>query len=419
MRPRSSVITGVGAITPLGLNAAEFWRGCLGGRSGVRAIESFDPSPYPCRIAGEAWGFDPCTAMSPKEAARAARFVQFAVAAAVEAVGHAGLDVAALEGDRLAVVWGNGSGGAPWMDRIIGPALEGGWTTCEPLALLKVVADSAATALAMRFGAHAHVSTVTAACASSTLAIAEAMRLVLDGVADVVIAGGSEAWVTPVGLASFCLLRALSSARNDRPETASRPFDRTRDGFVPAEGAGALIIESAEHAAKRRAMPIAEIAGAGVTNDAYHAVAPRPDGLYAARAITLALADAGVHPADVGYVNAHGTSTPYNDIAETKALKLALGDHAYRIPISATKSMTGHSLGAAGAWETIATALTLRDGAAHPTINLEEPDPVCDLDYISGGARRIDARVAVKTSFGFGGQNVALVLKSSATANQA
>ncbi|MHB8378035.1 MAG: beta-ketoacyl-[acyl-carrier-protein] synthase family protein [Dehalococcoidia bacterium] len=409
----ATVITGAGAITPLGLDAAAFWRACVEGRSGVRAIAAFDATAFPCRVAGEAWGFDPLARMSRKEAGRAARFVQLAVAAAAEAWERAGLDGASIDGARLGVVWGSGSGGASAMDAVLGAALNGGWSACEPLALLKVLPDSAANALAVRFGAHGHVSTVVAACVSSTLAVVEAVRLIRAGVVDIAVAGGSEAWITPLGIGSFCLLRALSTARNDAPETASRPFDRTRDGFVPAEGAGAVVIESAEHAARRGATAIAVIAGVGVTNDAHHAVAPHPDGVQAARAITLALEDAGMRAEDIGYVNAHGTSTVLNDVAETKALKLALGEHAYRVPVSATKSMTGHGLGASGAWETIVTACALRDGIVHPTINLGEPDPACDLDYVREGARRTPLRTALKTSFGFGGQNAALVLRAA------
>jgi 3-oxoacyl-[acyl-carrier-protein] synthase II len=351
--------------------------------------------------------------MSAKEAGRAPRFAQFAVAAAQEAWDHAGLGGVAIDGSRLGVVWGNGSGGAASMDTLLRPAFEGGWAACEPLALLKVLPDAAANALAMRFGARGPVSTVVAACVSSTLAIAQAVRLVRDGTVDVAIAGGSEAWITPMGIGSFCLLRALSTARNDDPAAASRPFDRTRDGFVPAEGGGALIIESAEHARARGAAPIAEIAGVGVTNDAHHAVAPRPDAAEAARSIGLALADAGLTAADVDCVNAHGTSTVLNDVAETKALKLALGARAYEVPVSGIKSMTGHGLGASGAWETIAAAMSLRDQAVPPTINLDDPEPTCDLDYVRGCARELSLRTAVKVSFGFGGQNVALVLRGA------
>ncbi|MDE3096096.1 MAG: beta-ketoacyl-[acyl-carrier-protein] synthase family protein [Chloroflexota bacterium] len=320
---------------------------------------------------------------------------------------------AAPDGTRLGIVWGTGSGGAASMDALLGKAMEGGWAACEPLALLKVLPDSAANALAVRFGAHGHVSTVVAACVSSTLAVVEAVRLIRAGVIDIAVTGGSEAWITPLGIGSFCLLRALSTARNDAPETASRPFDRTRDGFVPAKGAGAIVIESAEHAARRGAAAIAEIAGVGVTNDAHHAVAPHPDGVHAARAITMALADAGMRAEDIDYVNAHGTSTVLNDAAETRALKLALGEDAYRVPVSATKSMTGHGLGASGAWEIIATASSLRDGIVHPTINIDDPDPACDLDYVRGAARRTPLRGALKTSFGFGGQNAALVLRAA------
>jgi 3-oxoacyl-[acyl-carrier-protein] synthase II len=334
--------------------------------------------------------------------------VQFAVAAAQEAVDQA--QIGGVNGERVGVVWGTGAGGLPYVDSILGERFDRAWTACEPLSLFKTIPDAAATALAMRFGARGPVSTVTAACVSSTLAIVQAVRLIRDGHADVVICGGSEAWLTPMGIGSFSLLRALSTAYNDTPERASRPFDAGRDGFVPAEGAGALVLEAAEHARARGAAPIAMISGCGVTNDAHHLSAPLADGSQAARTITLALDDAGIAPQDVGYVNAHGTSTKLNDIAETVALKRALGAHAYRAPVSATKSMTGHGLGASGAWETIVTALSLRGQVVHPTINLETPDPECDLDYVPEGARRVEMEHALKVSFGFGGQNVAVVV---------
>jgi 3-oxoacyl-[acyl-carrier-protein] synthase II len=404
----SCVITGVGAISSAGMTADALWGACRDGRSGVRRTAAFDAAPFPCRIAAEAWGFDPLDFMTAKEASRSARFVQFAVASAQQAVDQACLN--AIDADRLAVVWGTGSGGTPYVNSILPPGLEANWRSAEPLALLKVIPDSAATALAMRYGARGPVSTVVAACVSSTLAIVHAVRLIREGLADAAIAGGSEAWITLMGIASFSLLHALSTGFNDEPEAASRPFDARRDGFVPAEGAGALVIESAEHAAKRGASPIAVISGAGVTNDAHHASAQLASGAQAARAIQLALDDAGVRPESIGYVNAHGTSTRLNDVAETAALKLALGEHAYRVPVNATKSITGHGLGASGAWETIVTALSLRDQVVHPTINLEAAGSACDLDYVPRSARSVSMQHALKVSFGFGGQNVALVL---------
>ncbi len=400
--------SGVGAVVGRAAAAVGFWHACLNSQSLVDTL-ALSAQDFPCKIAGAADDFDPLAVMSAKEAGRAARFVQFAVAAAQEAVDQA--QIASIDPQRVGVVWGTGAGGAPYMDTIAGERFDKPWNACDPLGMFKVLPDSAATALAMRFGTRGPVSTVVAACVSSTLAIVQAVRLIRDELVDVVICGGSEAWLTRIGVGGFSLLRALSTGYNDTPARASRPFDAGRDGFVPAEGGGALVLESAEHARKRGASPIASIAGCGMTNDAHHLSAPLADGSQAARAITLALDDAGISPEDVGYVNAHGTSTKLNDIAETIALKLALGDHAYRVPVSATKSMTGHGLGASGAWETIVTALSLRDQIVHPTINLETPDPACDLDYVPEGARRVEMHHALKVSFGFGGQNVALVLE--------
>lgn len=419
MTPRSHnrdvAITGLGIISPLGLDAETCWRNLCEGRSGIRPIRAFDATAFPCRIAGEAWNFDPRVYLSAKEASRSARFVQFALAAASEAAQGAQLKQCQLDGSRIGIFWGTGSGGASSVDSVIGSAAQRGWMSVEPLALLKVLPDSAANALAQRFGAHGPVRTTVAACVSSTLAVVQGARFIRDGAVDVAICGGCEAWITPMGIGSFALLHALSTTRNNTPESASRPFDADRDGFVPAEGAGAVILESLDHALKRGANLYAIVSGTGSTNDGYHPVAPDPSGTQAARAIALALDDAAVAPQEIDYVNAHGTATVLNDVAETTALKIALGDVARRVPISATKSMTGHGLGASGVWELIATALSIRDGVVHPTINLDHPDPACDLDYVPWQCRDVQVRTALKTSFGFGGQNVALVLRSPPT----
>ncbi len=403
-------VTGMGAITPLGNDVEAFWTGCLRGDSGVGPIDLFDASQFPCRIAGQAWRFNPLDWLSEKQSRRLERFAQMALAATCQAVSSAALRMEAEDPARVGVILGNGSGGISMLRRQFLLYEEKGWAYCEPLGLLKFLPDMATATITSLLGATGYVGTACASCTSGAMALGQALDMIRLGRADVVIAGGAESWINEMGVASFCLLRALST-RNDAPQKASRPFDAQRDGFVPAEGAAMFVLESVEHAQARNAPILAEVAGFACTADAGNLVAPRPDGASAARAITLALDDAGLSPEDVDYISAHGTSTTLNDAVETQAIKKALGEYAYRVPVSATKSLIGHSLGAAAAIETVACIKSIETGAVHPTINLEFPDPKCDLDYVPQMARQVDVRTALNVSFGFGGQNACLALR--------
>ncbi|GAB6875811.1 beta-ketoacyl-ACP synthase II [Thermaerobacter litoralis] len=404
------VITGVGAVTPLGIGVEALWEGVLAGRSGIRRISRFDPSPFPCQIAGEVPDFDPTAFIDRKEARRMDRFTQFAMASVAMALADAGIDPAAMDGRRLGVLMGTGIGGIETFVEQAAVMAERGPDRVSPFFIPMMIANMAAGQVAIRYGARGPNSTVVTACAASAHAVGEAFRILQRGEADVMITGGAEAAIVPLGLAGFCAMKALST-RNDAPQAASRPFDRGRDGFVMAEGAGALILETLEHARRRGARIYAEIIGYGTTADAHHITQPAPGGEGGARAMEAAMADAGLDPADVDYINAHGTSTPQGDVAETQAIKRVFGDHAYRLAVSSTKSMTGHLLGAAGAVESILTVLALRDGVLPPTINLEDPDPECDLDYVPNQARPRAIRVALSNSFGFGGQNACLAFR--------
>ncbi|MCH8993987.1 MAG: beta-ketoacyl-ACP synthase II [Chloroflexi bacterium] len=407
---RRVVITGMGAITPLGLNVEEFWQGLVAGKSGVGWITVVDTEPYPVKVAGEISGFDPDQYMSRKEARRMARFSQFTVAAAVQAFDSAGLEVDGVEPERLGVSLGNGYGGLPNTDQAVRTIVEKGGMRVDPFFMLKTLPNMAASHVSMRFHAKGHTSTITTACAAATQAIGEAAEVIRRGAADVMLAGAAEAGMCELGLASFTVMKALST-RHDDPTKASRPFDARRDGFVSSEGAAVFVLEGLEHAQARGASILAELIGFAASADAYHMVAPCVDGEGAARCIRWALEDAGVAPEEVDYINAHGTSTQLNDAAETMAIKTTLGEHAYQVPISSTKSMIGHTLGASGALESVACVKTLQTGVIHPTINYEYPDPNCDLDYVPEGARQADVRVILKNSFGFGGQNACLVFR--------
>ena len=407
---RRVVITGMGAITPLGLNVEEFWQGLVAGKSGVGWITVVDTEPYPVKVAGEISGFDPEQYMSRKEARRMARFSQFTVAAAVQAFDNAGLEVDGVEPERLGVSLGNGYGGLPNTDQAVRTIVEKGGMRVDPFFMLKTLPNMAASHVSMRFHAKGHTSTITTACAAATQAIGEAAEVIRRGTADVMLAGAAEAGMCELGLASFTVMKALST-RHDDPTKASRPFDARRDGFVSSEGAAVFVLEGLEHAQARGASILAELIGFAASADAYHMVAPCVDGEGAARCIRWALEDAGVAPEEVDYINAHGTSTQLNDAAETMAIKTTLGEHAYQVPISSTKSMIGHTLGASGALESVACVKTLQTGVIHPTINYEYPDPNCDLDYVPEGARQADVRVVLKNSFGFGGQNACLVFR--------
>ena len=402
------VVTGMGAMTPLGESVAEFWEGLVAGRSGIGPMMLADPTDYPCRVSGEVSGFDPDRYIDRRESRRMARFSQLAIAAAQEAMRDAGLSDASIDGERTATILGNGNGGYPDIDAAMRVLIERGGMRISPFFFPMTLPNMAAANVSRFFGALGPCSTIITACAASTQAIGEGAALIQRGAADVVISGGTEAGISQLGLAGFSVMRALT-ARNDDPPSASRPFDADRDGFVPAEGAGILVLESLEHARERGAPPLAEVLGYGLSSDGNHQFQPDDDGAGAARAITAALRDAGLSPSDIDYVSAHGTSTPLNDTSETRAIKRALGDDAYRVPISSTKSMIGHALGAAGAMEAIASIQTIRTGVIHPTVNYTTPDPDCDLDYVPNESRRAAVRTVLSNSFGFGGQNACLV----------
>jgi 3-oxoacyl-[acyl-carrier-protein] synthase II len=407
---RRVVVTGMGAMTPLGLTVDEYWKGLLEGRSGIGKTTLCDVSSLSCQISGEVKGFDPKNYMEFKEARRMARFSQFAVASARMAIADAKLDISKENQDQLGVILGNGIGGFPEAEEGYHILVEKGGMRINPFFMPMILPNMAAGQVSLIFGLTGFSSTVVTACAASAQAIGDAVEVIRLGKAEVMFAGGSEAALTPTGIAGFCVMKALST-QNDEPTKASRPFDAKRDGFVPAEGAAILILESLDHAMRRDAHIYAEIAGIGVSSDAYHIVAPHENGAGAIRAMRWALEDAKVATDEVEYINAHGTSTPLNDMVETIAIKSVFGDYAYRVPISSTKSMIGHLLGASGAAEAVACIKTIAEGMIHPTINHEYPDPDCDLDYVPNVARKKDVRVAISNSFGFGGQNACLVFK--------
>jgi 3-oxoacyl-[acyl-carrier-protein] synthase II len=404
------VITGMGAITPLGQGVEELWQHLLAGRSGIATMTLCDTTDYPTKIAGEVKDWNPEVFIERREARRMARFSQFAVAAARQAVEDAGLDLDHIDRERVGVVLGNGNGGYPNIEEAVRTIVAKGGMRIDPLFMPKSLPNMAAAQIALQLGLKGHNSTVVTACAAGTQAIGEAAEVLRRGRMQVMLTGGSEAGISQLGLGAFSVMRAMST-RNDEPERASRPFDKDRDGFVPAEGAAIFVLETLDHARARGARVLAEVAGAAACADAYHIVMPCADGEGAARTIRWALEDAGERPEDVDYINAHGTSTPLNDAAETAAIKAVLGEHAYQVPISSTKSMIGHALGASGALETVAAVKSIVTGLIHPSANYETPDPDCDLDYVPAGPRRADVRVVLKNSFGFGGQNACLVLR--------
>lgn len=409
MKPRV-VITGLGVISPLGIGKEKFWEGLVAGRSGITSITRFPVADFPTQIAGEVRDFDPGLYLDRKEARRMDRYTQYAVAATAMAQADAHLDFSREDPDQVGVIIGTGIGGTETFEEQHQILLEKGPGRVSPFFIPMMIADMAAGYIAILFGARGSNFTIVNACASSANAIGEAFRVLQRGEAEVVITGGAEASVTPMALAGFCALKALSR-RNEKPTEASRPFDRERDGFVLGEGAAILILETLAHAQARRAPIYAEIVGYGCTADAYHITAPDPSGAGAVKAMTRALEDAGLSPAEIDYINAHGTSTDLNDKYETKAIKEVFKEDAFRIPVSATKSMTGHLLGAAGALELAACALSVKEGIIHPTINYEFPDPECNLDYVPNVARKKEIQAAISNSFGFGGHNVTLVLK--------
>ena len=408
---RRVVVTGMGVVSPVGIGLEAFWESLKAGRSGVARITSFDPTGFPSQIGAEVKGFEPGRYMDKKDARRMDRFTQFAVASTAEALQMARLDLSRIDPDRVGVTYGTGIGGMQTLTEQFEVLRQKGPDRVSPFFVPMMIGNMAAGQIAILFGAKGPNTTVVTACASSTNAIGDAFKVLQRGDADVMIAGGSEAAFVPLAYAGFCAMRALST-RNDEPERASRPFDRERDGFVMGEGSGTVILETLEHALGRQAPILAEVVGYGMTADGYHITYPAPEGEGGARSMLRALADAGLGPQDVDYINAHGTSTEANDKFETMAIKKVFGERAYSIPISSTKSMTGHLLGAAGAVEFIASVLTIRDGIIPPTINYEFPDPECDLDYVPNEARKARVRVALSNSFGFGGQNATLIVKA-------
>ncbi|HEY3083196.1 MAG TPA: beta-ketoacyl-ACP synthase II [Chloroflexota bacterium] len=410
MSRRRVVVTGFGALTPVGLDAESSWRALLAGTSGVGRIQAFDPGAYPSQLAGEVKAYQAPGFIDAKEARRLSRFIQFALTTTQEALERAGLDLSREDPDRVGVLVGTGIGSLTTTQEGIWTIKERGGNRLSPFFLPTMLPNMAAGQLSKTFGARAYSSTIITACAAGAQAIGEASEAIRRGAAEIMIACGTEASICETGLAGFCAIRALS-LRNDDPPRASRPFDAERDGMVPAEGAATLILEEYGRARARGAPIYAELAGYGCSSDAYHMVAPDPEGGGAALAITNALEAADLPPGRVDYVNAHATSTHAGDLAETRALKSVFADRVYDLPISSTKSMLGHSMGASGAIEAVVALMTIRDGMIHPTVNQERPDPECDLDYVPNEARakRVDA--AISDSFGFGGQNVVLVFK--------
>ncbi len=408
---RRVVITGMGALTPLGNSVDEFWQGCVEGRSGIDWITLFDSSAYPIKVDGEVRNFDPQDYMDRKEARRMARFSQLSVAAARMALDDSEINLEKEDTTRVGVLLGNGNGGYPETDDAMRTIMTKGGNRLDPFYMSKILPNIAAAQVGMQFGLRGYNNTVTTACAASTQALGDALDIIRLGRTDVMVAGGGEAGICELGLAAFHIMRALST-REDEPLKASRPFDQDRDGFVCAEGAALFVLESLEHAERRGAHILAELAGYGATSDAYHVVAPCVDGEGAQRAMNEAIADAGLTPDDIDYINAHGTSTAANDASETLAIKGVFGERAYDLPISSTKSMIGHALGASGAIESVASLKAIETGIIPPTINYENQDPDCDLDYVPNSSRKVQGvRAVLKNSFGFGGQNACLVFK--------
>lgn len=404
------VITGLGVVSPIGIGLNAFWEGLISGRNGVDMMTRIDASDLDCKIAAEIKGFDPLNYIEKKEVKKMDLFIQFGLAAAQEAVKNSGLVIDNSNGYRVGVCVGVGMGGLPAIEENFRILAERGPGRITPFFIPMIIGNLAAGQISMRYGAKGPNNCTTTACASGAHAIIDASRYIERGDADAMICGGAEAVLTRLTVAGFASMKALST-RNHDPQHASRPFDKERDGFVIGEGSGILVIEAYEHAVKRGAHIIAEFVGGGMTADAYHLTAPDPNADGATRSMQLALEDAKIQPQDVDYINAHGTSTPYNDQLETLAIKRVFGERAYKVPISSNKSMIGHLLGAAGGVEAVATILTMNGGIIPPTINYEFPDPVCDLDYVPNVARKAEIRCAISNSFGFGGTNATLAFK--------
>ncbi|MBI5115961.1 beta-ketoacyl-ACP synthase II [Candidatus Poribacteria bacterium] len=411
MTQRRVVITGAGVISPVGNTLDKFWESLKEGRSGTKRLTYFDTTDYSSKVAGMVENFNAEDYFSPKEVKRTDRFTHFALAAGKLALANSGIDLEKVDRDRFGVLIGSGVGGMTTIEDQHLVYLEKGPKRISPFFVPMLIINMAAGVVAMNFGLKGPNAAVSTACATGSHAIGDAYRIIERDEADLMLAGGSEACLTPVGFAGFCAMRALTTSRNDQPERASRPFDRTRDGFVMGEGAGIVLLEELEHARARGASILGEIVGYGMSADAYHITAPSPDGDGAARSMRAALRSARVSPDVVDYINAHGTSTHLNDKLETEAVKTVFGEHARKLCISSTKSHMGHLLGAAGGVEAVATLLSIKNGVVPPTINYEEPDPECDLDYVPNLAREMKVDYAMSNSFGFGGTNATLIFK--------
>ena len=409
---RRVVVTGIGCLSALGPDTASFWDGLIKGRSGISRLTRFDPTDFPSKVGGEIRDFDPGKFMDLKEAKRNDRYTQYAVAASRMAIEDAQVDTTKLNSERFGVIIGSGIGGMETIENQARVLIERGPSRVSPFTIPSLIANIASGVVAIEFQAKSVNFGVVSACASGSHALGEAMRHIRDGHADIMLSGGSEACITRLSYAGFCNMKAMSTDFNDTPEKASRPFDKLRDGFVMGEGAGVLVIESLEHAQARGARIYCELAGYGATCDAYHITGQDQEGKGLALCLNRALSEAGIDKSEVSYINAHGTSTPINDRCETLAIKRVFGEQAPKIAISSTKSMTGHLLGAAGGVEAAVCALAIRHGIVPPTLNLENPDPDCDLDYVPNQARKMTVNVAISNNRGFGGHNASLVFKA-------
>lgn len=411
MQKKRIVVTGLGTVSPCGTGTEKFFNNLIAGKSGITRISHFDPTAFDSQISGYVNDYNPEAHFSSKEVRNLARFVQFAMVASNEAVAHAKLDTTKIDLDRMGVLIGSGIGSIETIEQEHVKYLEKGPSRIIPHFIPKIIINEAAGHVAIHTGARGPATCVATACATATNAIGDAMRFLQYGDADIMIAGGTESATSVLAVGGFTSLKALSTKRNNEPEKASRPFDMDRDGFIMAEGAGVCILETLEHAKKRGAPILAELVGYGRTCDAHHITAPEPSGAGAARAMNLALQDANLRPQDISYINAHGTSTKLNDKVETLAVKTVFGEYAKKIPISSTKSMTGHLLGAAGGVEFNASVMSILKNIVHPTINLENPDPECDLDYVPNKARQVTVNAVMSNSLGFGGHNASVVVK--------
>ncbi|MCF7991081.1 MAG: beta-ketoacyl-ACP synthase II [Thiohalocapsa sp.] len=410
MSGRRVVVTGLGIVAPVGLDVKSAWESILAGRSGIQSITHFDVAPFSTRFGGPIYGFDPTQYVSKKEARKMDAFIHYGVAAGTQAIEDSGLEITDANRKRIGVAIGSGIGGITGIENNYAAYMEGGPRKISPFFVPANIVNMVAGDLSIKYGLKGPNFSIVSACSTATHNIGEAAYMIRHGIVDVMIAGGAEMATSPVGLGGFAAARALST-RNDDPQRASRPFDKNRDGFVLSDGAGVMVLEEYEAAKARNAPIYAEIVGVGMNSDAYHMTAPSEDGEGASDCMLLAMEDAGIATTDIDYINAHGTSTPAGDIAETKGIKRAFGDHAYKLAVSSTKSMTGHMLGAAGGAEAIFTALAIRDQVAPPTINYETPDPDCDLDYVPNTPREMKINCAISNSFGFGGTNGTLIFK--------